>query len=113
MPSATGAGAAGRWRSQTRRPQAGEALLRDNLAVRHLRAPILPTLLGIVFTNGDRVRLASDLRSHRLDPMGTVIGLVPYHLKDGSSVREVLVRWDTGVEVAVAPDRLVLATPES
>jgi hypothetical protein len=48
-----------------------------------------------------------------LDPVGTVIALVPYHIKDGNSVREVLVRWDTDVEVAVAPDRLVLATPES
>jgi hypothetical protein len=67
--------------------------------------------LGTVFANGDRVRLADDLRTHRLDPVGTVIALVLYHLKDGSSVREVLVRWDTGVEVAVAPDRLVPATP--
>ena len=113
MPPATGAGVAGPWRSETRRPEAVEAFLRDKLTVRHLRTPILPALLGTVFTNGDRVRLANDRGGHRLEPVGTVIALVPYHLKDGSSVREVLVRWDTGVELAVAPDRLVLAAPES
>jgi hypothetical protein len=45
--------------------------------------------------------------------VGTVIAMVPYVLKDGSSVQEVLVRWDTGIELAIAPAHLVVATPAS
>lgn len=65
----------------------------------------VPTLTA--FITGDRVRLANDLRADGLDPVGTVLETVRYTFKDGSSVRDVLVRWDTGVEVPVAPDRLV------
>ncbi len=59
---------------------------------------------------GDRVRLAASLRNGALDPVGTVVATVHHPLPDGTTVRDLLVRWDTGVEVPVAPDRLERAT---
>jgi len=62
------------------------------------------------FEKGDRVRLALPLGGRALDPVGTVEATVNTALADGSSVQDVMVRWDTGLEAAVAPDHLRLAT---
>jgi hypothetical protein len=58
------------------------------------------------------VRLAAPLGNGALDLAGTVVVTVHHTLRDGSTVRDVLVRWDTGLEVPVAPDRLARATSQ-
>ena len=55
-----------------------------------------------MFDVGDRVRLAERLRSHDLNPNGTVI-----ESGDG----DVVVRWDTGLDAALAPESLEAADP--
>lgn len=53
-----------------------------------------------MFNVGDRVRLAERFRSNDLDPHGIVV-----ESGDG----DVVVRWDTGIEAALAPESLAAA----
>jgi hypothetical protein len=69
--------------------------------------------MGSRFAKGDRVRLAASDHIRRSDAVGTVVEWVDYALRDGSSLRDVLVRWDTGLEVPIAPANLELLTSET
>ena len=53
-----------------------------------------------VFGVGDRVQLAEHFRSNDLDPHGIVVE---------SDRSDVIVRWDTGIEAALAPESLAAA----
>ena len=81
----------------------------DRRSKRYLAAALASRRVGNPFQIGDRVQLATDLRTHSLVPVGTVVEFVNCFLADGTVLRDVLVRWDTGLEVPAAPDRLVLA----
>jgi hypothetical protein len=64
-----------------------------------------------MFDVGDRVRLANAF-GKAVDGFGTVIGRVtPHYVKDGADGvhDDVLVRWDTGLEIALAPHSLMPA----
>ena len=52
---------------------------------------------------GDRVRMVEMLRGPS-DPYGTVTGFV-----EDDAMVDVMVRWDVGIEAALAPTSLVLA----
>jgi hypothetical protein len=69
--------------------------------------------MGFSFAKGDRVRLATADHIRRSDAVGTVVEWVDYALPDGSSLRDVLVLWDTGLEAPIAPANLELLISET
>jgi len=76
-------------------------------------AGYLPAAMGSSFAKGDRVRLATANHVGGPNALGTVVEWVDYALPDGSSLQDVLVRWDTGLELPVAPKNLLPLTSET
>jgi hypothetical protein len=61
-----------------------------------------------MFIVGDRVQLRAPTASGGPEPAGTVVGFVtPWFASSVGAPDDVLVRWDTGLEIAVAPAQLV------
>jgi hypothetical protein len=65
-----------------------------------------------MFAVGDRVRLAKAFRMDVREPVGTVVGfLKPRFAAVTGAPDDVLVRWDTGLELPHAPASLAYAVP--
>jgi len=63
-----------------------------------------------MFKVGDRVRLATPIASGSNEPAGTVAGfLTPDFAAHLDTPDDVLVRWDSGLELAHAPTSLIPA----
>lgn len=63
-----------------------------------------------MFKVGDRVWLAQPIGSGGREPLGTVAGFVtPHFAAQTSAPDDVLVRWDSGLELAHAPGTLAQA----
>ena len=63
-----------------------------------------------MFKIGDRVRLSKPIASSDGEPAGTVAGFItPEFAAHLSTPDDVLVRWDSGLEIAHAPFTLMLA----
>lgn len=67
-----------------------------------------------MFTVGDRVRLAQPFGVDGREPIGIVTGFVtPQFAAQLDVPDDVLVRWDSGLELQHAPARLVAAPGEA
>jgi hypothetical protein len=63
-----------------------------------------------MFRVGDRVRLATPITLGGREPVGTVMGFqTPDFAAHVDAPDDVLVRWDTGLEIPVAPVGLMPA----
>jgi len=63
-----------------------------------------------MFQVGDRVQLATPIASSSNEPSGTVAGfLTPDFAAHLDTPDDVLVRWDSGLELPHAPTRLIPA----
>ena len=60
-----------------------------------------------MFKLGQSVQLAEHLLASEVVPRGTVIGFAEGEIVGG----DVIVRWDSGLEAALAPRSLVAAKP--
>jgi hypothetical protein len=64
----------------------------------------------VMFKVGDRVQLGAPIARDGHEPLGTVTGFsTPGFAAELAAPDDVLVRWDSGLELAHAPAGLVLA----
>jgi hypothetical protein len=67
-----------------------------------------------MFQVGDRVQLATPIASGSNEPFGTVAGFLrPDFAAHLDTPDDVLVRWDSGLELPHAPTSLILARDDA